>query len=89
MTWEGECREADMPVAAIEGGTVQEGRKNSLEMKIREWKDISYLLLLNISNKESTEEDTVLHPDLHPINSLAGMPQRCLERLPRIEAGQY
>lgn len=35
--------------------SVQEGRKGSMEMKIREWMNISYFLLLNISNKEDTE----------------------------------
>lgn len=35
--------------------SLQEGRQDSLEMKIREWKDIFYLLLLNVSCEGDNE----------------------------------
>lgn len=52
---------------------MQEGRKDSLEMKIRVWKDISCLLLLSVSNEEDSV--TASHPALHPANSPIGMLQ--------------
>lgn len=35
--------------------SLQEGRQDSLEMKIGEWKDIFYLLLLNVSCEGDNE----------------------------------
>ena len=35
--------------------SVQEGREDSLEIKIRVWNDISYLLLLNVSSEGDNE----------------------------------